>query len=224
IMASSSNNTISSKKHQKQLISKNRKTTSHLFDDVFEELQYLLNTKDPIVVVETSAINTNSSSDSDNLSLLLNTEVFTITNLEFINTQSNQSSRHDKTKCYNMGRMDQTCRYYKAKFWMIKKNQNSKYIAPKFPLCCANNKVQLLPLLKPPPYLLNLYTSTNPNTVESRKHARGYNSALAFYYLIGSLLSNEGCTPAFAQLYIYYIANEITNHQNAMQELNKNIL
>ncbi|CAG8783607.1 12841_t:CDS:2, partial [Dentiscutata erythropus] len=160
-----------------------------------EELQNLLNTEVPIVVVETGKtpiIDSNSGSDSDNLSPLPNTEVLTITNLEFINTLSNQASRH----------------------------KNSRYAAPRFLLCCTNSKVQLLPLLEPPPYLLNLYTSTNSDAVEFHKHARDYN----IYHLIGSLLPNKGQTSAFAQIYIYDTANEITNCYNIMQELNENIL
>ncbi|CAG8806347.1 16575_t:CDS:1, partial [Dentiscutata erythropus] len=108
---------------------------------------------------------------------------------------------------------------------------------------------QLLPLLEPPSYLLNLYTLTNSDAVKFCKYARGYNSALAcisfganinnqflehgisnfqihdqVYHLIGSLLPNEGHTLAFAQIYIYDTANKITNHYNVMQELNENIL
>ncbi|CAG8724603.1 16411_t:CDS:2, partial [Dentiscutata erythropus] len=240
-MASSFSNTVSSekcrkqlsRKHQKWFRNKNRENILHLFDDVSKELQYLLNIKVLTVVVEpieTSAIDTDSSSDSDDLLPLPNTEVPIITNHKFTNTQSNQNSRCDKTKRHDM-------------------DQNSGIAALKFSLCCANNKVQLLPLLEPPPYLLNLYTSTNPDIVEFHKHARGYNSALActsfganidnqflehgianfrihgqVYLLIELLLPNEGRTLAFAQLYIYDTANKITNRQNAIHELNKNIL
>ncbi|CAG8787215.1 5929_t:CDS:2 [Dentiscutata erythropus] len=235
-MASSSSNTVSLEERQKQLNrerqkrfrNKNRETISHLFDDVFEELEYLFNTEVPIVVVEsieTSAIDTDSGSDSDDLLPLPNTKVPTITNLEFINTQSNQSSRHDKTKHHDIGRINQTCRHCKAKFWITEKNQNSRIAASKFSLCCANNKVQLPPLLEPPPYLLNLYTLTNPDAVEFRNYTRAnFRIHGQVYHLIGSLLPNEGHTLAFAQLYIYDTANEITNRQNAMQKLNENIL
>ncbi|CAG8794430.1 2833_t:CDS:2, partial [Dentiscutata erythropus] len=254
IMATSSNSSTSSKERQKQLSRECQKwfRNKNKSTDTFEELQNLLNTKVLIIVVKTGKtpiIDTDSGSDSNDLSPLPNTEVPTITNFEFINTQSNQTSYCDKTKHYNMGRMDQTCRYCKAKFWIIEKDQNSGYAALRFPLCCANSKVQLLPLLESPHYLLNLYTSTNSNAVEFRKHARSYNSVLActsfgtkvnnqflghsisnfqihgqVYYLIGSLLPNEGHIPAFAQIYIYDTANKITNHHNVMQELNKNIL
>ncbi|RIB16160.1 hypothetical protein C2G38_2190748 [Gigaspora rosea] len=122
-------------------------------DNIFKELQYLLHTEVPTVVVETPAINTDS--DSDDLSPLLTTEVPIVLieppTINITNIQSNPSSRRDKTKCHDIGRMDQTCRYCNAKFWMIEKNQNSGYAAPKFSLCCTNGKVQLPPLLEPHP-------------------------------------------------------------------------
>ncbi|CAG8784527.1 11656_t:CDS:2, partial [Dentiscutata erythropus] len=201
-----------SRECQKRFRNKNRETR-YLFTDTSEKLQYLLNTEVPIVVVETGKtpiIDTDSGSDSDDLSPLSNIEVPTITNLEFTNTQSNPSSHRDIKP--------------NVMIWMIEKDQNSGRAASKFSLCCANSKVQLPPLLKSLLYLLNLYTSTNSDAVEFRKHARSYNNALAFYHLIGSLLPNEGHTPAFAQIYIYDTANEITNHHNIMQELNENIL
>ncbi|CAG8630056.1 3847_t:CDS:2, partial [Racocetra fulgida] len=117
--------------------------------------------------------------DSNDFSPLLTTEVPMITDFKLTNTQSNLSSHHDKTKCYDMGKMDQTCQHYKAKFWMIEKNQNSEYAAPKFLLCCASSKVQLPPLLEPPLYLLNLYILTNSDAINFCKHIRAYNSALA---------------------------------------------
>ncbi|CAG8538667.1 26_t:CDS:2 [Racocetra fulgida] len=83
-----------------------------------------------------------------------------ITNLELTNTQSNPNSCYDKTKRHDI-------------------DQNSGYATPKYPFCCASSKIQLLPLLKPLLYLLNLYTSTNSDAVNFRKYVRGYNSALA---------------------------------------------
>ncbi|CAG8785057.1 5141_t:CDS:2, partial [Racocetra fulgida] len=146
--------------HQKCFRDKNKETTSHLYIDVSEELRHLLNTEVPTVVVEPPAINTDS--DSDDLSPILTTEVPTVlieppiigTDLELTNTQNNPKPRRSKTVRHDM-----------AKFWMIEKDQNSGYAAPRFPLCCANSKIQLLSLFEPPPYLLHLYTSTNPNAV-----------------------------------------------------------
>ncbi|CAG8841034.1 36428_t:CDS:2, partial [Racocetra persica] len=136
-------------------------TISHLYIDISEELRHLLNTKVSIVVVKPPAINTDS--DSDNLSPIFTTEVSTIliespiidTDLESTNTQNNPKPHYEK-------------------------DQNSGYAALRFPLCCANGKIQLPPLFELPPYLLYLYTSTNSDAVRFCKHIRAYNSALAY--------------------------------------------
>ncbi|CAG8600420.1 14782_t:CDS:2, partial [Racocetra fulgida] len=151
---------------QKCFRDNNKETTSHLSIDVSEELQYLLNTKVPTVVVKTPAIDTES--DSDDLSPLLTTEVPTITNLELTNTQSNPSSCRDKTKRHDM-----------AKFWMIEKDQNSGYAAPKFSFCCTSGKVyhlirSLLPNegLIPTFAQLYIYDTANEITNQFTEYAR----------------------------------------------------
>ncbi|CAG8693705.1 4902_t:CDS:2, partial [Racocetra persica] len=149
---------------------KNKETILHLFIDISKDFQHLLNTKIPAVVVEPPAINTNSNSelqhllntevsivvvetpaidtdfDSNNLSPIFTTEVPIVliepstigTDLELTNTQSNLKPHHEK-------------------------DQNSEYATPRFPLFCTNSKIQLPPLFELPPYLLYLYTSTNPD-------------------------------------------------------------
>jgi len=128
--------------------------------------------------------------------------------------------------------MDQICVHCDAKFWMDKKVQSSSQAFPSFAVCCAGGKVSLPPFLKPPSYLINLYTA-----LESEADAiRSYNSLLActsfgtdvneefqrngvsnftihgqVYHFIGSLLPNEGQAPKFAQLYIYDTENEMRN-------------
>ncbi|RIB20369.1 hypothetical protein C2G38_2035294 [Gigaspora rosea] len=76
---------VSSEEHQKQLNhecqkcfrNKNKKTTLHLSNEVSEDLQHLLNTEAPIVVVETSTTDNStivvktSTSDSDSNSVTL---------------------------------------------------------------------------------------------------------------------------------------------------------
>ncbi|CAI2188779.1 19011_t:CDS:1, partial [Funneliformis geosporum] len=110
-------------------------------------------------------------------------------------------------------------------------------------------KVRLLPLLKPPPYLMNLYTSSESEANSFRKNVRSYNSLLAYtsfganvndefqskgisnfsihnqvYHLIGPLLPEKGQVLRFAQLYIYDTEHEIRNHLNLMQNLDVTIL
>ncbi|CAG8745890.1 8797_t:CDS:2, partial [Funneliformis mosseae] len=48
---------------------------------------------------------------------------------------------------------------------MEEKNQNSSFAYPTFSTCCAHGKVRLPRLVEPPPYLLNLYTSSNSNAI-----------------------------------------------------------
>ena len=132
------------------------------------------------------------------------------------------------TTRHELGRMDQVCNHCGAKFWINEKSQNSSQASPSFAVCCAGGKVSLPPLLKPPSYLLYLYTSSNPDAVSFCKNIRGYNNLLActsfganvnkefqgqgisnfqihgqVYHCIGSLLPEDGNPPAFAQLYIY---------------------
>ncbi|CAI2163948.1 7233_t:CDS:1 [Funneliformis geosporum] len=125
---------------------------------------------------------------------------------------------------------------------MDEKNQRSIQISSTFSVCCINGKVRLLPLLKPPLYLMNLYTSSESEANSFRKNVRSYNSLLAYtsfganvndefqskgvsnfsihgqvYYLIGPLLPEEGQVLRFAQLYIYDTKHEIRNLLNFMQ-------
>src|SRR5436189_217331 len=44
------------------------------------------------------------------------------------------------------------------------------------------------------------------------------------YHCIGSLLPDDGCSPTFAQLYIYDTEHENRNRHNIMQDLDDNIL
>ncbi|CAG8741764.1 2919_t:CDS:2, partial [Funneliformis mosseae] len=102
------------------------------------------------------------------------------------------------------------------------KNQNSSFAYPIFSTCCVHSKVRLPRLVEPPPYLLNLYTSSNSDAISFRKNIRRYNNILAcisfganintipgqgisdfrihgqVYHRIDSLLPEEGFQPAFA--------------------------
>src|ERR1051325_7880693 len=145
--------------------------------------------------------------------------------------------------------MDQLCVHCGARFWMDEKDQNSKRTFPSFAVCCAGGKVSLPPLLRPPSYLMNLYTSTGSDADFFRSNIRGYNNLLAFtsfganvnnefqskgisnfsiygqvYHLIGPLIPEEGQPPMFSQLYIYDTENETRNRLNIMHNLDSTIL
>jgi len=149
---------------------------------------------------------------------------------------------------YELGRMDQICIHCGAKYWIEEKDRNSSRVSPTFTTCCAHGKVNLPPLVEPPSYLLNLYTSSDSDANSFRKNIRRYNSVLActsfganldefqgqgisnfrihgqVYHLIGSLLPKESHTPTFAQLYIYDTDHEIENRNNIIQGLDEDIL
>ena len=117
-----------------------------------------------------------------------------------------------------------------------KKAQNCS--VPKFQLCCENGKV-VLPLLKPPPLLLQrlLFDNSENESRNYQQYCRLYNMMFAFTssgmkvdnrfqggreppnlrihrqycHRIGSMLPLLGHSPKFAQLYIYDTDNEIQN-------------
>lgn len=110
-------------------------------------------------------------------------------------------------------------------------------------MCCANGKVQLPELKKPPATLLNLLSQSNIYSKHFQQHIRSYNMMFSFtslggkiesninngsapstfllhgqnYHLLGSLLPEEGSTPKFSQLYIYDTENEIQNRISAVR-------
>jgi len=150
---------------------------------------------------------------------------------------------------HEISRMDQICIHCGAKFWIEEKEYHSSKTTPSFAVCCAGGKVRLPPLLRPPRYLIDLYTSLNSDATSFHKNIRGYNNLLActsfganisnefqgrgvsnfkihgqVYHCIGSLLPEEGHSPTFAQLYIYDTEHENRNRHNIMQDLDNNIL
>ena len=161
----------------------------------------------------------------------------------------NHSNHADSIIRHDLGGMDHTCIHCGAKFWLDERDQKSSRISPTFAMCCASGKVCLPPLLKPPPYLLHLYTSSQNDASSFRKNIRAYNSILSctsfaanvdqsflgqgvsnfrvhgqIYHFIGPLLPEETQSPTFAQLYIYDTLHEDTNRHNIMHELDKDIL
>ncbi|RIA81727.1 hypothetical protein C1645_700611, partial [Glomus cerebriforme] len=79
---------------------------------------------------------------------------------------------------HELGKMNQTCIHCDAKFWMEEKNQNTSLASPAFSTCCVHGKVHLPRLIDLPPYLLNLYISSDSDAVSFRKNIRYYNNVL----------------------------------------------
>jgi hypothetical protein len=167
--------------------------------------------------------------------------------------QRERVQRHRKRRSdggrLDLGSMDQTCSHCGAKFWLNEKDQSSNLSSPRFAVCCAGGKVRLPPVLDPPPYLLDLYTSSSSEARSFRKNIRAYNGLFAcssfgtnvdesfqgqgvsnfkihgqIYHRIGSLLPDEGQNPVFAQLYIYDTDHENRNRLHVMSNLNAEIL
>ncbi|CAI2190530.1 18423_t:CDS:2 [Funneliformis geosporum] len=161
--------------------------------------------------------------------------------IDQINNRSETSN--DRQKRLNQIRQ----RNYKRR--RINNNIDIRYDLGSINQLCLNCGAKLLPLLNPPPYLMNLYTSSESEANSFRKNVRSYNSLLAYtsfgtnvndefqskgvsnfsihgqvYHLIGPLLPKEGQVSRFAQLYIYDTEYEIRNCLNLMQNLNATIL
>ncbi|GET67424.1 uncharacterized protein LOC104885245 [Rhizophagus irregularis DAOM 181602=DAOM 197198] len=149
----------------------------------------------------------------------------------------------------DLGIIDQTCLHCGARFWLCEKDRNSSLSSPRFAMCCAGGKVRLAPVLDPPPYLLDLYTSSCSEAISFRKNIRTYNGILActsfganidesfqgqgvsnfkihgqIYHRVGSLMPDEGQKPVFAQLYIYDTDHENSNRLHVMRDLNAEML
>ena len=148
-------------------------------------------------------------------------------------------------EAWNFGRPTHTCEYCGALHWYEERTQKSRRpTQPKFSICCMEGRVQL-PLLKPPPPLLqNLLDYRGDNITKAfRRNIRLYNAAFAFtsmggkvdheinkhggpysfringqnYHLLGSLAPLDGRKAKFAQLYIHDTENEIANRLSVLQ-------
>ncbi|CAG8641984.1 uncharacterized protein OCT59_003245 [Rhizophagus irregularis] len=162
--------------------------------------------------------------------------------------ECHQQRRFDGGR-FDLEIIDQTCLHCGTRFWLCKKNRNSSLSSPRFAMCCAGGKVHLPPVLDPPPYLLDLYTSFHSEAISFQKNIRAYNGILAcssfganidesfqgqgvsnfkihgrIYHRIGSLMLDEGQKPVFAQLYIYDSDHENNNRLRIMRDLNAKIL
>ncbi|PKY50733.1 hypothetical protein RhiirA4_531157 [Rhizophagus irregularis] len=97
--------------------------------------------------------------------------------------QRDRVERHRQRRfdggCLDLGNMNQTCLHCSARFWLCEKDRNSSLSSPRFAICCAGGKVRLPPVLDPPPYLLDLYTSSQLEAISFRKNIRAYNGILA---------------------------------------------
>jgi hypothetical protein len=124
--------------------------------------------------------------------------------------------------------MTVVCSFCAALHWMDEKVSNTSLARPQFSTCCQRGHVDLPLLPHPPVFLHTMYEGNHKQANEYRQNIRQYNMSLAFtslgvtedrlvnrrggwvfrisgelHHLIGSLHSDEGMSPAYAQLYIY---------------------
>ncbi len=143
---------------------------------------------------------------------------------------------------HDCGNMEFTCSHCNAMFWKDEKNSTSTKTELKFSMCCHNDKLKQLLLLKipePPDFLRKLFTNNDVKSKYFRKNIRNINCAFSMssigvnqqtfssygpyvfkicgmiHHRIGQL-GHENNTPKFAQIYIY----DSEQQQNFRSNLN----
>uniref|UniRef100_A0A6N2KNL2 Helitron helicase-like domain-containing protein n=1 Tax=Salix viminalis TaxID=40686 RepID=A0A6N2KNL2_SALVM len=130
------------------------------------------------------------------------------------------------------------CCHCKALFWLNERLTQSTQSNPRFYLCCLSGKSKLPQPLPTPQLLDNLLNNIfGQKCKKFRANIRAYNSMFAFtsmgatlvnrqsgpyifkinghcHHLMGSLLPSNESAPKFAQLYIYDVANEVSNRMS----------
>ena len=122
----------------------------------------------------------------------------------------------------------------------------------KFSLCCSYGAIKLPPTKEPPEKLKSLLTGSTKQDRDFQKNIRAYNSSLAFasmclshhgkeykfrtngpycyringqvYYSLSQMQPEHGKKPNFSQIYIYDQENELDNHLQSFQDLDRKVL
>ncbi|KAK1360464.1 hypothetical protein POM88_044938 [Heracleum sosnowskyi] len=103
----------------------------------------------------------------------------------------------------NLGIPNQECGFCQALVWSAEFTGRHVGGGPKgYSICCGKGKVQLPLLREPPPELLRLLTDVD-NSVNSGQGPFLFRIRGHTYHSIGSLSPPPGCTPKFAQIYMY---------------------
>ena len=86
---------------------------------------------------------------------------------------------------HNLGALDIQCFNCNALHLLAEHLTKSSCFHPIFGMCCLSGKISLPPVDRPPPELLNLLTTQEPEGSSFHKHICTYNNALA--------MTSEGC-------------------------------
>jgi len=81
---------------------------------------------------------------------------------------------------FDLGKMDQTCKFCGAKFWLAEQMQKSSAKNHQFSLCCKNGRISLKPLHPPTKYLKRLLEGNDKEARFFQGQARAFNNCLAF--------------------------------------------
>ena len=145
--------------------------------------------------------------------------------------------------------MDIRCAHCDTLHWIEECNTSSPRTRPNFTACCSCGKVTLPPLAQPLSPLRDLLEGQTPEAKQFHNQIQKYNNAFVFtsvgakidqsmarggvytYHLQGelhhrmrSLLSSEGETPKFTQMYIHDPQMQEECRLNSKEELDLNIL
>lgn len=143
---------------------------------------------------------------------------------------------------HDLGNMDEECPYCHARHWYDEHNRKRADGKLEFYACCANGKVSLPLLEKPPPFLMGLFTNRDYTSRHFRENIRRFNAALAFtsvgveqdrrvttpgiapfqihgelHHDSGALLPEGAAPPRYAQL-LFYDAREALAHRMALNQ------
>ncbi|XP_031108515.1 uncharacterized protein LOC116012990 [Ipomoea triloba] len=146
---------------------------------------------------------------------------------------------------YNdIGDPNNICDHCHAIFWYGERiDKEVRHGIPKYSTCCFHGKIKLPRLGVPPTRIYNLFFGQGDKRMEFLKNIRMYNNMFSFtslgakvdtsinignappifringqnFHLMGGLLSQDGSSPKFAQLYIHDTENEVENRINAFR-------
>jgi hypothetical protein len=150
---------------------------------------------------------------------------------------------------HTLGEMTTMCGKCGALHFLEEHATSSSCTNPQFTPCCAQGKMRLPSLAPPPEPLRRLLTSNEADAKDFRQRIRSYNNALPFtsvganldtsvaqpgnytyclcgelYHRMGSLFSQPGEAPKFAQLYICDSHAELDGRMGNFGGLNKDTM
>ena len=169
----------------------------------------------------------------------------------YIPWQSLDEFCENSVECEDEGRMAYICSACGTLMFKVEQSKGSMAQKGTFSFCCSHGDVKIPPVKEPPSLLKDLLTGGTQRDHNFRKNIRVYNSILAFasmlltgeeynfksqkqpycyringqvYHQISQMLSENGKSPRFSQIYIYDKEHELDNHLNSFSTLDRILL